>query len=133
MLSKTKLDLSYQKFVLSLICQLPDENTIIWVDVNEMRDRLICGGVDRALSKKLLEIALHRANREGNFLSKNEYEKIQYYRPKSLQDAVGTPKDQRGSQSGQGVRNPPREYILSDKVSPDTTIKVWDLNFALVL
>ena len=133
MLSKTKLDLSYQKFVLSLICQLPDENAIIWVDVNEMRDRLICGGVDRALSKKLLQIALHRANRGGNFLSINEFQKIQYYRPKSIQDAVGTPKDQRGSQSGQGVRNPPREYFLSDKVSPDTTIKVWDLNFALVL
>ena len=49
MLSKPKLDLSYQKFVLSLICQLPDENTIIWLDVNEMRDRLICGGVDRAI------------------------------------------------------------------------------------
>ena len=91
MLSKPKLKLSHQKFVLSLGCQLPDENAIIWVNVNEMRDRLICGGVDRALSTELLEISLTRVNQGGCLLSKNVYQEIAYSRPKSLLYAVGTP------------------------------------------
>ena len=136
MLSKPKLEFVYHKCILSLNGELSDKNAIVWVTVDEMRDRLICGGVTPVLSKELLELSLLRGNAVGNFLLRRVYKNISYYRPSSFQDAAGTPHDQRRRPSGQRVRNvpisPPRDYFLGGDVQPATNTKVSYLNNALM-
>ena len=123
-----------------------------------MRDCLLCGGIDRALSTEPLEISLTRANQGGCLLSKHVYQETAYYHPKSLLHVVGTPTAQQQSQSGQRVRSPPRNHFLtvgtpqaqqqsqlgqrvpnppsdnflSDKVPSATNINMSNLNLALM-
>ena len=133
-MAATTLGAQESKWLLSLSCDLPEEYSTTWVTVDEMLDRLIEGGVDRALTKEHLEYAVQRHNRGGAFLSRRGEGGGVFYCPSRYQYAPGTPIDQQKRHSGQGRRNLPisplhRGFLLSN---PSSAIKTSKLNNALI-
>ena len=102
---------------------------MIWVTVEELRDRLVYAGLDRALTPTILEDALKRVNRGECLLSKRLYLGTHYYRPAMFTLESGTPNKQRASAGGYSNRLPimPPEKCLQK--SSSTSLK--EVNDAL--
>ena len=98
--------------------ELPLENQQLWITVQEMHDRLIEGGVDRALTIDDLKVALIRGNKSDLFLNRRMENGIIYYRPSSLMHEDGAPIDQRKRHTGISTRGlpilPPKDYFHSN-------------------
>ena len=69
-MSDAKLDIQVLKNILQLNSALPDDYKKCWITVDEMRERLVHCGVDKALSTDILMTALTRANRSCAILKK---------------------------------------------------------------
>ena len=69
-MSDVKLDIQVLKNILQLNSALPDDYKKCWITVDEMRERLVHCGVDKALTTDILMTALTRANRSGVILEK---------------------------------------------------------------
>jgi len=114
--------------------ELPLENQQLWITVEEMHDRLIEGGVDRALTIDHLRVALIRGNRSNIFLNRRMDNEIIYYRPSSLMHEDGAPIDQRKRHTGISTRGlpvlPPKDYFYSN--SDNIHLKVEMVNEALI-
>ncbi len=79
---------------------LPENNKLVWVTTEEMRDRLIHCGVHKLLSVDILAKAINNANRGSNFLTRTSMGRINFYRPAELAGKPGTLKDQHASENG---------------------------------
>ena len=95
MSSPPKLDAAVLKSILVLNHFIPEENMKYWITVDEMRDRLIQCGVDRALSSDMIIQALNQVNRGGSLMTKRPDGKTSYYRPSCYLFEAGAPLDQR--------------------------------------
>ena len=84
MSSPPKLDKSVLKSILILNHHIPAENMKYWVTVDEIRDRLVHCGVDRALSSDMVFQALSVVNRSGILMTKRPDGNTKYYRPSLL-------------------------------------------------
>ena len=130
-----KLKPQFMKSLLSLNGDIPDVNSMIWITLDEMRDRLVEGGVDRSLTIELLQSAVTLHNRGERFLSRRAHDNIKCYRPSKYQHIDGTPVDQRSTVGGRKQMNrnlpihPPKNYFLD---TPGTIYKVNLLNEALI-
>ena len=133
-----KLKPQFLKCLLSLNGDIPDENSMIWITLDEMRDRLVEGGVDRSLTTDILQSAVTLHNRGERYLSRRPHDNIKYYRPSKYQYCDGTPDDQRSTGGGRKQMNrnlpihPPKNYFLSALAIPATNFKVKMLNDALI-
>jgi hypothetical protein len=94
------LPCNIQRSLILLNHYLPENNKLVWVTIEEMRDRLVHCGVDKSLSIDLLAKALKHANRELSLLTQTKMGRIQFYRPVEFAGEPGTPKDQRASENG---------------------------------
>jgi hypothetical protein len=72
--------------------------------MEEMRDRLVCCGVNKLLSVDILAKAIINANRGSNILTRTSMGRINFYWPAELAGELGTPKDQRASENGPPYR-----------------------------
>jgi len=79
---------------------LPEENKLVWVTLEEMRNQLVYCGVDKSLSTHILANALRFANRGLSILTQSFMGKVQFYRPVEFAGQPGTPKDQHASENG---------------------------------
>ena len=94
-MSDIKLEKDVMKNILILNNQTPRENNMYWITIEEMRDRLIHCGVDKALTTNMIGEALKKVNRGESFLTRRHEGKTPYYRPAIYSNESGTPNDQR--------------------------------------
>ena len=121
-MSDAKLDIQVLKNILQLNSALPDDYTKCWITVDEMRERLVHCGVDKALSTEILMTALTRANRSGVILQKRPEGKTKYFRPAIYAHLPGTPLDQRKKWKGERRTpiSPERDFLVSKSSQSDT-------------
>lgn len=93
-LKEPHLSLQVQIWILSFNSDLPEENSTLWVTVDEMHNRLMKGGVDRSFTIEMLKYGLHRANRGNMYLLRRPDDKETYYRPTKYIDDDEMPVDQ---------------------------------------
>ena len=86
-MSDIKLEKDVMKNILILNNQTPRENNMYWITIEEMRDRLIHCGVDKALTTNMIGEALKKVNRGESFLTRHHEGKTPYYR-QSIGDFV---------------------------------------------
>jgi hypothetical protein len=79
---------------------LPEENKLVWVTIEEMRDRLVHCGVNKLLCVDLLAKSIRHAHQGGGILARTFMGRIQFYRPVEFAGQPGTPKDQCSSENG---------------------------------
>ena len=94
-MSGIKFDKLVLKNILLLNNNIPQENAKYWVTVEEMRERLVGGGVDKALTVDIISDALRWANRNSCLLTNRKDGRTNYYRPACYSHEVGSPLDQR--------------------------------------
>ena len=94
-MSDIKLEKDVMKNILILNNQTPRENNMYWITIEEMRDRLVHCGVDKALTTNMIGEALKKVNRGESFLTRRHEGKTPYYRPAIYSNESGTPNDQR--------------------------------------
>lgn len=82
------------KKLLCLSSFLPTENRKIWVTIDELRERLIVGGVDSSLTTAVMLYSLKAVNK-SNLMSKRPDGDTVFYRPSVFEYESGTPLDQR--------------------------------------
>ena len=121
-MSDAKLDIQVLKNILQLNSALPDDYKKCWITVDEMRERLVHCGVDKALTTDILMTALTRANRSGVILEKRPEGKTKYFRPATYAHLPGTPLDQRKKWKGERRTpiSPERDFLVSKSVQADT-------------
>lgn len=93
-LKEPHLSLQVQRWILSFNSDLPEENSTLWVTVDEMHNRLMKGGVDRSFTIEMLKYALNRANRGNMYLLRRPDDKETYTRPTNHIDDDEMPVDQ---------------------------------------
>ena len=111
--------------------QTPRQNNKYWVTIEEMRDRLIHCGIDKALTTNMIAEALKKVSRGESFLTRRHEGKTPYYRPAIYSNKSGTPHDQRIHLKGSKRLpiTPQRDYFKSTKDTANTLAMV---NKALV-
>ena len=69
-MGEIKLEIAVLKSLLMLNNGLPENNNKYWITIEEMRERLIHCGVDRALTTDILRQALKKVNRGEAIMTK---------------------------------------------------------------
>ena len=126
------LHTDWLKLILSLYCELPKDNAIMWVTVDEMCTRLIEGGVDPSLSATHISDALRFGNRSRRFITRRKEGCISYYCPTMYAIAtvpIAQRKQSPGQQNGAIRFSTPTGFFLLGGC--DTARKVSRLNDAL--
>jgi len=105
----------------------------LWLKIDELRDRLVVGGVHPSLSSSILLTCLKRFNKI-NIMSKRLDHHTSYYRPSTYQFENGTPSDQQRSQlTGHNKWClpilPTKNYFISH---PDTSANIPIINSAII-
>ena len=90
-MSDIKLEKDVMKNILILNNQTPRENNIYWITIEEMRDRLVHCGVDKALTTNMIGEALKKVNRGESFLTRRHEGKTPHYRPAIYSNEAGLP------------------------------------------
>ena len=115
--------------IISLHNLLPQEQLVFWVTVDEIRQRLVEGGVSHSLTREHISNALRLHNRGQKLLEHRREATSTYYRPCSFEFDNNTVADQRKSPSGRRLRGlailPPKQYFFSNVY---TISMVWLLN-----
>ena len=113
-----ELSLKAAKKILILNNSLPETNRKLWVTSSEIQERLIIGGVHRALSLDHVTTALKRCNKENVFLKQRRDRTLFYFRPSEYEDEC--PDEQRWRDSGLPYRKvaisimPEQDYFVSN-------------------
>lgn len=131
-----KLSADASKALLQLNAFSPSENRELWLTIDELRQRLIFGGVHASLSTDMLQHALTHCNKGQPYMEtrRDGAASTMFYRPSGLQDDSVTPVDQRHRLSGASARGlpilpPNRGYLESH--SPKSGGKLSVVNDAL--
>ena len=96
-----------KKNLLALHNSLPESLLRIWVTPEELRLRLIVGGVDDSLKIEHIHDALRRHNKNFIFLTSRIYSNVTYYRPTSIhnEEPSDLPNGQRFKNKATGAQN----------------------------
>jgi hypothetical protein len=70
---------------------LPEDNKLVWVTKEEMRNQLVHCGVDKSLSVDILAKAINNANRGSKIFTRTSMGRIIFYWPAELAGEPGTP------------------------------------------
>ena len=133
----TAVPRNISRFLLLLNHFLPEENKLVWVTMEEMRNRLVYCGVDKSLSTHILANALRFANRGLSILTQSFMGKVQFYRPVEFAGQPGTPKDQRASKNAPPHRrlftiSPSCEAYFQLHPNQNVVLMLKDVNDCLV-
>ena len=111
---------------------LPEELGRIWVTVDEIRDRLVVGGVDRALTTSTVKAAL-KGNNDGElYLRQRPFLKVPYYRSSRLSDEDEVLPDKQRFKSKAGKTNRMQLNPSPDYFTEVCGHEVRVMNFALI-
>ena len=109
--------------ILILNDSIPPAQKELWVTPQDIRNRLVLGGVDRALTTEHVDNALCRFNKGDVFLTRRQQshdgESASYFRSSLFAD--GCPDDQRLRTSGR-----PSRELSHSILPPGGNIFVWD-------
>ena len=122
------------KPLLSLNSFFPDKNLILWINIDELRERLVFSGIHRSLTTDMLQYALTRMNKGNCLMVKRKDGKTAFYRSAACLHESGAPLDQRTNLlTGYSKRLPilpeTRDYL---KTHPDACAKVEYINNELL-
>lgn len=128
------LESKVYKLLLSLNSFYRSENMILWITIDELRERLVYSGVHPSLTTDMLQVALTRMNKGNSFMVKRKDGHTSFYRSALCLHESGAPLDQRTNLStGYSKRLPIlpdcRDYL---KTHPDAVDKVEFINKALL-
>ena len=107
-----KLSADVQKKLLCFNSAIPYKNMVLWVTIEEMRERLVHIGVVRMLSIEMLQTAIKQVG--NGLITRRRDWGTSYYRPTLLDHECGTPFDQRTKVAGYSNRLPlfpPKDFL----------------------
>ncbi|EJK47094.1 hypothetical protein THAOC_34212 [Thalassiosira oceanica] len=131
---RQKAESRLKKNLLALHNSLPESLLRIWVTAEELRLRLIVGGVDESLKIEHIRDALRRHNTDFIFLTSRVYADVIYYRPTLIheKDPKDLPNGQRFKNKATGVQNRVNVSPDRDCLRISDAVKLQQVNEILV-
>jgi len=120
--------------LLFLYSLFPEPLLRIWVTPDELRLRLILGGVDESLKIEHIHDALQHHNRSFIFLTAHPYAGVKYYRPTSIHLSCSNdlPNGQRFKNKATGVQNRVNLSPDRDCLRSSDAVRLQQVNEILV-